>query len=691
MPLAAALIYWVILALWLAVLAALSIAFIRNPRTFGTARLILSVLVIDTIRNICENLYFGIYFGGQYGLFPASVVSVLGNPNYLVIPKLLNVLAACAVLGLLVFRWLPLASREKQKADAALQSQAVALNQESQERQRLFETSLDLIIITDRNGILLRVSPSSLAHVGYRPEEMVGRKGKDFIYPEDLPKVRTEMKLCREKGQVARNFETRYVHRSGVAVSMAWSGVWSEPEQKYFFIGRDVSDQKVIEQKLRHLAHNDPLTGLPNRASLNEALKDIFSDLGGRSLSIAIFDLDGFKDINDTLGHTVGDELLKKVADRMTAAAAGQRVYRLGGDEFVLTLPDCADPVVAAQAVRTILNRMAEPFEFQDHRLFVGASAGIAVAPVHGSDIDELVANADLALYDAKNAGRGMHRFFVPTLRAKAGARRELETELRRAWLNEEFVLYFQPQVRSRDGAVVGAEALLRWQHPDKGIVAPGAFIDVLSESAIALQVSRWILTNACKITASWRAQGISHLRVAVNLFPAQFRRGTLLDDVEAALRESGLPADALELEVTENIALRNDESIIACLRQLRARNVGIAFDDFGTGHASLSCLTRFPVTRLKVDRSFVQEITEQSSAEDTAIVRSILAMARNLKLGVTAEGVETAAQEAFLTAEGCDELQGFRYAKPLPVGEFETYVWSSDGRMTRRVAGAGY
>ncbi|OKO82306.1 hypothetical protein AC629_24265 [Bradyrhizobium sp. NAS80.1] len=548
---------------------------------------------------------------------------------------------------------------------------------------------MDLILVTDPNGIFIRVSPSSFAIVGYRPEEMIGRNGTDFIYLEDLDGIRREMKLGRQSGQGTRNFETRYVHKNGAIISLAWSGVWSEPEQKYFLIGRDVTERKIAEEKLQRLAHYDQLTGLPNRTSLNEDLEEIFADLDARSVSIAIFDLDGFKDINDTLGHTIGDKLLEMVADRAAAGAAGRRVYRLGGDEFVLTLPDCGDPLVAIQAVKVMFGRLTECFEVEGHRLFVAASAGVAVAPAHGATIDELVANADLALYDAKNAGGRMPRLFVPTLRAKASARRELEGELRRACINHEFVLHFQPQVRSSDRTIVGVEALLRWQHPDKGLLAPAAFIDVLSESAVALEVSRWILTAACQVAASWRRQGISGLRIGVNLFAVQFRHGTLLDDVEVALNESGLPADALELEVTENIALRNDETIIASLQQLRAKGIGIAFDDFGTGYASLSCLTRFPLTRIKIDRSFIKNITEQSGAEDAAIVRSIIAMARNLKLEVTAEGVETAAQEALLAAEGCNELQGFRFSKPLPAKTFEMFA-SSYREMTTEERATG-
>jgi diguanylate cyclase (GGDEF)-like protein/PAS domain S-box-containing protein len=685
MSLAAALIYWVIIALWLAVLIPVCVAFARNPRTFGAMRLLLSVIVIDTVRNIMENLYFGLYFGAQYGFFPAAVVGVLGNPAYLIVPKVMNVVAACAVFGLIVLRWLPLASKERADADADIHEKAEALNHQAEEQRRLFETSLDLILVTDRKGNLGRVSPSSLATLGYRPDEMVGHSAAEFIYPEDLAGTRREMQLART-GHEIRNFETRYLHKSGGIVPLAWSGVWSEPEQKHFFFGRDITERKVAEQRLRQLAHFDQLTGLPNRVSLRDDIDRILKERAGdpaRPMTIAAFDLDAFKDVNDTLGHPVGDRLLQEVGRRLTSISDEIRVYRLGEDEFVLLLENCGDPLLATEIAETGLKRLTAQFDLDGHSLFVAASAGLAIAPAHGSNVDDLLANADLALYDAKAAGGRSCRLYVPTLRARAQHRRELDTELRRACADQEFVLYFQPQMRSSDGAVIGAEALLRWRHPERGILAPGAFIDALCESAVAIETGRWILTAACKTAAAWRAKGLPPIRVGVNLFPVQFRNGTLLQDVEHALSESGLPPEALELEITENIALGREQATLCPLKALRAKGIGIAFDDFGTGYASLSYLTRYPLTRIKIDRSFVQKIGTQSAGPDTAILRSIIVMGRNLGLEVIAEGVETATQAAFLKAEGCHELQGFLFSKPLPAHAFEDFLKSRVFRGT--------
>jgi diguanylate cyclase (GGDEF)-like protein len=441
-------------------------------------------------------------------------------------------------------------------------------------------------------------------------------------------------------------------------------------------------EKSLVEstKNLIHLAHFDQLTGLANRISLHQDLKDAILPAKGTAAatSIAMFDLDGFKDINDTLGHSVGDQLLREVARRMTAfLPANGRFYRLGGDEFVLVLNNCGDPVEAVEKVEGMLRQLATQFHIGGHNLFVGASVGIAIAPSHGRDVEELLSNADLALYDAKSAGGNIARVFTPVLRAKAHARRSLEIELRRACFNNEFELFYQPQIRTSDHEVVGVEALLRWRHPERGLLAPGVFIDALSVSAVVAEVGRWILRTACTQAAAWRSEGLP-LRMGVNLFPAQFHNNALLHDVEKALEDSGLPAEALEIEITENIALGEQEESLNVLRALRAKGVQLAFDDFGTGYASLSYLTRYPLTRLKIDQSFVRKIAEDSSLEETAIVRSIIVMAHNLGLEVIAEGVETTAQANFLAAEKCEELQGYLFAKPLPAAELEAYFRNS-------------
>lgn len=674
MSVAAALIYWVIISIWLAVLSTVAVAYYKNPQTFGTTRLLLIVVGIDTVRNIIENLYFGFYFGAQYGFFPASIVGLLGKPSLLIIPKLMNVVAASVVLGLLLLRWLPLALRERLKAEGDVREKSEALAQETEEHRRLFDTSVDLIVVTDRNRIITRISPSCSAMLGYQPDEMLGHYGGDFISPANIPSLKNELELCAQ-GKSIRNFPSEFIHKNGRTIAVALAGVWSERVQRFFIIGRDMTEQNEAEKMLAALAHFDQLTGLPNRNSLLEDL----SRLGHHNTpatSIAMFDLDGFKNVNDTLGHSIGDKLLTQVGQRikMLAPESG-RAYRLGGDEFVLVARDSYNLLEFSGTIDAILKALESRFEIDGHAIYIGASAGIATAPVDGSNAEELIGNADLALYEAKAAGGRRYRLFVRTMRAKARAKHEMEGELRRAFADREFVLHFQPQFRLSDGAVVGAEALLRWQHPQRGLLSPAAFIDALIQSPTALEVGNWILRTASETAASWIAKGLRPVRMAVNLFPAQFHDEVLSAQVDAALKHSGLPPELLEIEVTENIALNNDDARITSLQLLRAKGVGLAFDDFGTGYASLSCLTRYPLTRLKIDRAFVQTIDKDPSAEDTAVASSIIVMAHNLGLSVTAEGVETAAQEKFLQMKGCNEAQGFLYSRPLSADQFELFL----------------
>lgn len=689
MKLVTALTYWLIVALWAGVLTTLAISYLREARQLGAMRLLLAVLAIDILRNIIENTYFGFFFGAQYGLFPASLVGTLGNPALLIMPKIINAIAAVAVLALLLRRWLPAAVKEKNEASEALRRASDALRQEAEDRRRLFETSLDLIFITDRRGSLIQVSPSSKAILGYEPREMVGRSAKDFIYPGDLERTRQEMRLARS-GLDTRNFETRYLHKNGRVVTLAWSGVWSSPEQRHYFFGRDMTERSAAEERLRHLAYHDHLTGLPNRNTLRADIAAILSpkpSAAVRSCALALVDLDRFKDVNDQLGHAVGDSVLEAIARRIWSGRRDIRLYRLGADEFGILFPDTADPTITVREIEEALSRVAEALEIKDRQLFLTASSGIALAPSHGLDVEELVGNADLALQEAKAAGGNRCQLFMTPLRAKAQSRWQLDAELRRACSEREFVLYYQPQVRLSDGMITGAEALLRWQHPERGVIAPAAFIEQLAESAVALDLGRWILGEACRQAAEWSDLGWS-VKIGVNFFPCQFFSGSLLEDVNRALSESGLAANRLELEITENIALKQDRALIAHLHALRSRGVSIAFDDFGTGYASLIYLRQYPLNRIKIDQGFVRKISDRSPPKDAAMIRSIIQMAHNLGLAVVAEGVETADQEAFLRAEKCDEVQGYFYSRPMSAGLFTTLLRSRGSRTPSTLAG---
>ncbi len=535
------------------------------------------------------------------------------------------------------------------------------------------------IVCSDPNRKIMLWNRAAEETYGYTEAEAVGRRVQ-VVPPEGADEARS-IHLRARNGETIRNVEVRRLRKDGTYIDICLSAApLFGPDgnaRGVAYLHQDVTETRKAEAQLRHFAHFDQLTGLANRRTMEERLESLIGpDGGGASTTIALIDLDGFKDVNDTLGHSSGDRLLVEVAARLKGVADTCRpdalVCRLGGDEFVIVLPGCGDPIVIGEIVADMLARLSEPYEIAGNILHLGASAGLAIAPQHGSSVGDLLSNADLALYQAKKDGGRMYRFFNPILRAQAQSRRGLDAELRRALADDEFELHYQPQVRLADGALTGAEALLRWRHKERGILGPGVFINALSESQIAPEVGKWILEAACAQAAEWRAKGFLLPVIAVNLFPTQLHNLSLVKDVDDALRRSNLPAEALELEITENIALNHEEAAKP-LRLLRERGVKIAFDDFGTGYASLSCLTRFPASRIKIDRGFVSEMT--NSARDAAIVRSLIMMAKSLHLDVIAEGVETAAQAAFLKNEQCEEAQGFLYGKPLPGAKFGTYL----------------
>src|ERR1700722_9265456 len=427
------------------------------------------------------------------------------------------------------------------------------------------------------------------------------------------------------------------------------------------------------------MAHHDSLTDLANRVLLNERLERALVQIDQSEIvAIHHLDLDQFKAVNDTFGHPVGDKLLKIVADRLRGLVRDtDTIARMGGDEFVIVQAPIADPAEATSLAQRIISQLSEPYDIDGHQILIGASIGIAVGPGDGLHPDKLLRNADLALYRAKDDGRGTFRFFEPVMDLQMQTRRIMEQDLRKALPAGEFELYYQPVVNLASSEISGFEALIRWNHPQKGLVAPAAFIPLAEEIGFIVPMGEWVIRQACATAAQWPGD----LPVAVNISAVQFRNPGLMQVIVGALAASGLQPTRLEIEITETVLLQNKETTLAVLHQLRSLGIRIAMDDFGTGYSSLTYLQCFPFDKIKIDRSFVKDIAKNTGSLN--IVRGVAALANGLGMTATAEGVETLEQLDRIRSEGCTEMQGFLFSKPLPASEIERLFLS--GRQARK------
>jgi diguanylate cyclase (GGDEF)-like protein len=428
----------------------------------------------------------------------------------------------------------------------------------------------------------------------------------------------------------------------------------------------DITERRRAEEKISYLAQHDVLTGLPNRSLLMERLNEArVHALRGIKFGLLFLDLDRFKAVNDTLGHSAGDELLRGVAARLLAEAReGDTVARLGGDEFVILQPNLTSPDTAAVLAERIIDAVAAPYTIAGQEVVIGVSIGIDIGTQDHASTDELMKNADMALYISKGEGRGTFRFFEPEMDAAVQNRHGLERDMRAALSRGEFELYYQPIANARSGETCGFEALLRWNHPVRGLVSPADFVSVAEESGLIIELGEWVLRQACRQAALWQ----DGVHVAVNLSPVQFRAANLVSMVRDSLAASGLPAGRLELEITESVLLQGNQRNVAVMHELRDSGIGIVMDDFGIGYSSLSYLRCFPFDRIKIDQSFVRDLTTRGDA--IYIVRAIVGLCRNLGIRTTAEGIENAEQLDILLEEGCTELQGYLFSRPQPAGD---------------------
>ena len=432
-------------------------------------------------------------------------------------------------------------------------------------------------------------------------------------------------------------------------------------------------ERKRYQEQLEHQANYDVLTGLPNRNLLQDRLKRaVFAQRDARPIAVVFIDLDHFKFINDSLGHTQGDKLLAIIAERLASIVReGDTVARLGGDEFVLVLNDQNKEDVIFRAMQRVLNKVSEPMTIDGQELYITCSAGVSLYPADAPDVETLLKNADVAMYRAKEHGRNNFQFYTPEMNDLANERLALEHSLRRALERNELLLHYQPKVNLETGMIVGAEALLRWQHPEWGLIAPERFIPIAEETGLIVQIGAWVIRTACNQARLWQDAGLPPVVMSVNLSARQFRQESFVKVVTQILHETGLKPEQLEMELTESMLMHNANAAISILAGLKSIGVRLSLDDFGTGYSSLSYLSRLPIDTLKIDRSFVQHIGDQDECDNGILAQAIISLGHSLNLTVIAEGVETGEQLKFLKAHQCDEVQGFYFCKPTVAGEF--------------------
>ncbi|WP_250450264.1 EAL domain-containing protein [Caballeronia sp. ATUFL_M2_KS44] len=552
---------------------------------------------------------------------------------------------------------------ERKRAELALRLQSRAL-----------DASVNAILITGVvNGanVIEYANPAFKRITGYDPSEVIGRDCR-FLHGKDseqdgLASIRRALSANAETSVVVRNYR-----KDG---ALFWNQLFVAPVPNaqgmtthHIGIINDVTDLMDYQEQLEYQANYDTLTRLPNRNLLRDRLQHAIEQARRRDSKIAVvfMDLDGFKNVNDSLGHSVGDRLLAVIGERLARSArTSDTVARHGGDEFVIVLTDVTDEADLIAWMERTRAAISEPVWLDETELYVGCSMGASLFPQDGDDAETVLQKADLAMYRAKDLGRNTYQFYEPEMNASAGARMNLERRLRRALRDGEFLLHYQPQVDMATRAIVGIEALVRWHDPEQGLVSPAAFIPVAEESGLIGPLSEWVLREACRQNKAWQDAGLPPARMSVNLSARHFQQRDIAALVTSVLEETGLEPRYLELELTESAIMRNADNAAAMLSELSALGIGIAIDDFGTGYSSLSYLKRFPVHRLKIDRSFVADIG--SSGDDETITSAIIALAHSLELQVIAEGVETDAQHEFLRKRDCDEMQGFLFSRPMP------------------------
>ncbi len=621
----------------------------------GTIRLTSTVDGKDRIAAIQSLTSFPL------SLIAASTVSVVLSDWYeqvrfLVIAAALSMLVIAGILGLIVRQLsrqhqflLQKQALEKQRLDIAVNNMTHGL--------LLFDSSAQLVIWNQRYVDIYGVSPDVLKR-GASFRDIATYRKQTGSFEGDIDEYCAALQRNKLFVTVMTTAAGRIIQ---IANNPVAGGGWVCTHE-------DITERKQSDQRIAHMAHHDALTNLPNRVLFREHLEQQLAGIeAGEQLAVLYLDIDEFKSINDSLGHMVGDELLKAIAAALSSCVKGHGfVARLGGDEFAIVQSAISDPEEVTGLVTRIYEAIRRPYECLGHQLVADTSIGIALAPQHGADLDQILKNADLAMYSAKAAGRRTYRFFEPDMDTRAKARRALELDMRQAIVDGGFELHYQPIVSLQDNTITGCEALLRWRHPELGMISPVDFIPVAEETGLINQLGEWVLFTACAEAATWP----DGLKVAINVSPVQFKSSGLALRVVEALGKSGLAPNRLELEITEAVLIRDDDAALTILHQLRAIGVRIALDDFGTGYSSLSYLQRFPFDKIKIDRCFVSDIAEPGVS--SCIVQAVVNIAAARDMTTTAEGIETEQQRELLRALGCTEMQGWLFSAAKPAAELK-------------------
>ncbi len=547
--------------------------------------------------------------------------------------------------------------------------------------EKVFVNANEAILISDANNNVLAVNPAFTAISGYTAEEVLGRNphilasglmDADF-YRKMWASLATTGKW---QGEIVDRRKDGQIYAEWLSVSALHND--DGKLTHYVALMTDISERKAAEERMSFLAQHDILTGLPNRMLFLDRLQQAITYAERQQTNVAILflDLDRFKNVNDTVGHQIGDALLQEVARRIRfCVRSSDTISRQGGDEFVIMLPSLEDLGDIVHVVDKLIENIGKPYYLNGHVMHVTTSVGVSVYPQDGSESEALIRNADTAMYQAKYAGRNDYRFFTQEMNRAIATRVRMENKLRHALHNAELLLHYQPKVNLRTGEIIAVEALVRWQHPEDGLVSPAEFIPIAEETGMIVPLGEWVLNEACRQNQEWRMMGLREIVMAVNLSPAQFQDRELISVVLAALASSGMPASSLELEITESAMMRSPDQAIIMLNKISALGIRVSIDDFGTGYSSLSHLKKFPIDELKVDQSFVRDLTIDN--DDAAIVSAVIGMAKSLGLSVIAEGVETLEQLRFLEGLDCDQIQGYLFSKPLPADEFRKLLES--------------